>query len=166
MTTESAILTAFVKGLQVKLGWTPEQIYSVAAPAHIDGMNPDVLQISMGAISPYGGGDGYQDGGSVQKRGNVCVTYFKKIFMDAHGHATEALTREGEGLMEVRSRICAALAMTVLGGWVLEPVKWAGESMTTWEDPENGLLRRDINFSVVWAEELPLTVTLTTTDLQ
>lgn len=164
-TVETEILGCFVKGVRRKLTMSDEQVYPVIAPAYVDGSDPDTIQASFGSVAPHGGGEGYQEGGALQKKGVVTLTYFKRLLMDQHGTAEEMLTVEGQGLLEVFGKIRDVFAMTVLGGWVLEPVSYLGESVTAWEDADKGLARRDVQFGVVWAESRPTELTLTAQDL-
>ena len=157
-TTESQILDTFAAGIQSVLGWTDQQVYPVLAPSFIDGMPIDVMQVWFGAIATEGGGDGYQQGGSIQRRGTVGVTYFKQLLLDPYRKAEEMLTLEGQGLLENVETVRQFFAMNMLNGLVLEPVSYIGESVTQWEDPEKGLARRDISHSVVWAIDRPQVV--------
>ena len=84
---------------------------------------------------------------------------------DAYRKSQQILTREAQGVLDLFESLRGLFAMTTFGGILAEPVKYAGESATVWEDPEKGIVHREISFLTVWYIELPTTATTTDADL-
>ena len=158
-TTPNEVLDYFVKMLRSKLGLSDIQCYKSIAPAYIEGQDETVLQVCPGAENPLGGGDGYQDGGSLVRTLGVSVTIWRRVHLDMHGHSSIALAEEGTGMMDLCETIREVFAMTVLGGLIHEPVRYVGATAPTWYDADGGILRRDISLSATWGVDLPTTAT-------
>lgn len=141
------------------------QVYEAAVADYVDGSPPLVIQIIPGDVAPAGGGDGAQDGGGLVRGVRVTLCVFRRMLYDQRQRSAEALTRSSQGILDLFDAIRAIFALTTFGGLLAEPVKYAGETVTQWENVDKGILRREISFMNVFALVLPVAATTTDDDL-
>jgi hypothetical protein len=160
-TTPTLILQRLAAGLQANLGLTDDQCYPAAQAAFIEGAVIDhTVQIWFGSASQDGDGEGGQLGGILNRRGHVTFTVWWRVNLDMHGHAEQALTEAGVGLLDFMESIRLLLQLTNLQNLLTECMRWESDGPPIWHEQDGGILRRDQTWTVIWAERLPNQVTL------
>lgn len=165
LTVRQQLGRRLVKGLEKKLGLTEVQCYRVAQAMPVEGMVHRTVQVAIGGGKPDGAGDGGQWGGGLVRSVNVKITLWNRSYLDERGHTQEALQEAADGLDDFLESIRAALAMTTLGGLLIEPMRWKGETDPELYDQEMGWLRQDLTYEAVCGEALPVSATLVAADV-
>lgn len=165
------IALCFVAGLRQGMGLTESQAYPSAVSMYVEGQDERVVQVVMGADRPDGAGMGAQDGGgAVLLSANVTLTIWYRCNLDQHQYSQDALYELDRGLSDFAGKVKQNFAFTFFqlmdGTFMLfEPIKYAGSTPASFFDEDRGVLRKDVNFLVKWADDLPTQVTLTPLDL-
>lgn len=158
-TTPNKVVDYVVDMLRRYMKLSDQECYKSVNAAYIEGQNETVLQVVPGGASTQGGGDGYQDGGSLARTLSITVTIWRRMKLDVHHQSQAVLEQEGTGMLDLCETIRAVFSMTNLAGLVDEPIRYVSETATSWYDIESGVVRRDIALSATWAVDLPTTAT-------
>lgn len=163
--TERKVLKCFEVALRNKVPLTEDQAYVSAVSAYIEGQNDLVVQIIGGDVSPDFSPEGGQEGGGLQRALTVTLScWFRKKF-DMHGRNDFALTEASDGILDFMQQLRRLFRYTNLGGLLIGPVWYSGETATATFDADRGILRREMNFSAPFRETMPRQETLTRDDL-
>jgi hypothetical protein len=158
------IVRRFVNGIRRKMDLNEVECYESVQAAYIEGQVDRVIQVVPGSVTQEESPSGGQTGGGIQRRFFIQLSIWYRLKTDMHGHSANALTEAAEGFMDYCESIRDIFSLTVLGGLVLEPIRWENETQTVWYDLDNGILRRDVNYSATYREVLPTTITMTEED--
>jgi hypothetical protein len=163
---ENLILQYFVLGLRLKLNLSETQAFTSILPIlDADEFDGDVMvQVSPGAIQPYGPGSGAQDGGAILVRQFITLTVYYRLNLDQPGRSDEILTENNTGFTDFLTNIRNMFKHTFLNGVVFERIRYEGESPTTWFDPDLAIVQRTINYSAAYGQTIG-GITLTNADL-
>lgn len=157
--------------MQRKLSLDPSQVFPAIAPDYDPSWKGDVIiEVIAGAAAPYGAGQGAQEGGADLRKQTFTLVVYYRCKLDEYGRSTQLLTEANRGLFDLFTTIrslfkltCFPTSATPAGSddfLLFEPMKWEGESPTTWEDPERYVARRDMTLGAVYGVRLPTQVTL------
>lgn len=169
---ECKLLIEFmVMGLRRRLNLSETQCFEAIAPDYspVWGGNP-IIEVVPGQSIPYGEGQGAQEGGAILRKQTVTLYVFLKLNLDQIGMSEQILTNANQNLMDIFKQIRALFALTCFPlspeinspdqYLLFEPMKWAGESPTVWEDPKLYVAMRSVSFDAVYGVELPIEETL------
>ncbi len=165
-TTNKEIIKACVNGIRKKLDLTKDQCYPILAPIYVEGQEQRVVQVCPREVAPTDSPDGGQTGGFLYRRMSIQMTTWYRLKLDQHQHSEILLLEASEGFMDFVNSILEVFKETTLGGLLTERMRYIGESATVWHDIDAGVARRDINFHVLWAEALPIAITLNAEDVK
>lgn len=166
------IVEYMARGIVVVLGLPETQVTPAIAPSY-DPVWHDFPQVQVcpGAESLSGAGEGGQAGGDLFRNLSVGVTVFYRSRLDRYSESRELLLEDVHGLADLTERIRNVFAMTQLGtagtydALLFEPMRFAGKGGIRWEDPDNGIVRQDLQFVCPFAIELPTATTLNLSDV-
>lgn len=159
-TTNNQIIKACVNGIRNILSLSASQCYPILAPIYVEGQEQRVVQVVPRDVAPTDAPDGGQTGGWLYRRMSIQITAWYRLKLDQHQHSEVMLTKESEGFLDFINSIREIFDETTLGGLLTERMRYIGESATVWHDIDAGVARRDINFQALWAQTIPLAVTL------
>jgi len=152
---ENLILQYFVLGLRLKLNLAETQVFPSILPL----LDPEwgdavQIQVSPGAIQPYGPGEGAQAGGAILVRQFIILTVYYRLNLDQPGRSDTILTENTNGLTDLVTRIRAVFQQTFLNETVFERIRYEGDGQTTWEDGDLGIVKRQITFSAAYGQPI------------
>ncbi len=159
-TTNKQIIKACVFGIRNRLGLAKAQCYPILAPIYVEGQDQRVVQVCPREVNPSEAPDGGQTGGWLYRRMAIQMTSWYRLKLDQHQHSEIMLTEASDGFLDWINSIREVFDETTLGGLLTERMRYVGESATSWHDIDAGVARRDINFHVLWAQTLPIAITL------
>lgn len=158
------ITEALVEGLRTNLCMNTATCYPAIESAYIDGQAQTVLQVVLGEERTEEAGSGGQEGGDLQRRVSFDLTLWRRGKLDRHKRSDMLIEEVRRGLLDYTESVRSALALTVLGGLLLEPIRWENSGEITWHDQAKGVAFRVLTISVTWREKLPTTITMTDAD--
>jgi hypothetical protein len=174
MSPDNQLLQWMTTATVRKLRYDPTQVFPAIAPDYDPAWkgNP-IIEWIPGEKSPFGGGNGAQEGGAMLTQQIITGTVFYRCRLDTYSRSTELLIEANKGLLDIFASIRALFALTCFpingdptaSQYLLwRPMQWMGESATVWEDAENYVARRDIRFQAVYGVSLPSEPTILFTD--
>jgi hypothetical protein len=154
--TPTLIIERVVEGLRLLEGLNKNNCFQSIVPAYIEGQSPKLLQVIPGGFTNDAAPDGGQDGGGCNyKRMQISIVYWHVLNIDRPGRSDQVLVKEADGMLEFIEQIHDHLRWTFLGGLLYAPLRYEGETPTSWFDIDKGVTERTINFSAPFAEKWP-----------
>lgn len=141
--------------------FTAAACYPALEAAYVDGQPLTVIQVVPGAERTEEAGAGGQEGGDLQRRMDFELAIWRRAKVDRHLRSDQLKMRVRTGLIDLTEGVRNLFALTVLGGLVLEPVRYENAGDIEWHDVDEGVGFRRLTLSGTWREKLPQTITLT-----
>ena len=122
--------------------------------------------VSPGAVRPYGGGDGTQEGGGMYRIQDFSIYYYGQSKYDQHEQGQTVLMDPALGTLNTFERIRQLFAYTIFGNsdgsnaLLSEPLKFVSEGRTVWESQEEGIFSREFAWRGPYWVPLPSQMTL------
>jgi hypothetical protein len=164
---ENLITQCQVYALRQQLNLNESQAFPSIMPVLDPGYEGQLqIQVVPGAVSTEGKGKGAQEGGALIRMQSFKHVVFYRLKMDQHGRSDQILTENANGILDLFERMRRIFESTFLAlgpqrtNLLIEPMWYAGESETIWNDPELGIVQRSITWNCVFERDLPNEVTL------
>ncbi len=160
------MLRRLMWGLRNTMQLSNDSCYVIFAPLYIKGMSPRTLQISGGGSVDDTTEDGGQQGGSIQRRFRMRISFWNTVKMDMPLMSETALLEDALGFKEWMKSVRDRLGLTTLGGASLEPLRFDGETDPVWHDVALGVGVAYMNISATYRADMPTIFTLNDDDCQ
>lgn len=114
-----------------------------------------------GRVRPDGGGRGAQEGGALIRIQSMSVFLFTKVDLDQYSLSSEQLVNPALGTLDLFEQLRQLFSYTFFGSadgtncLLSEPMWFVGESPTTWEDQETGLVSREFTWEAQYSVPQP-----------
>ena len=151
---ETKLVQYMQRAVQVGLGVDPSQT-SISNKKVIDAnwLNWPHCEVVPGAVRPYGGGNGSQNGGALLTTTRLSIFVFTKMKISQHGFATGQIVDPQYGVSQIGEDLFEVFRMTYFGDGTTfllnEPLWYASHGDTIWEDVETGLVSREFAWDAV-----------------
>jgi hypothetical protein len=158
---EALILKSIRNGIRNRLGLGENECYITAVMVYVKGQGDMVIQIVPSDVSP----EMSQEGGALLRKMNIILAFWYRLKIDQHQIHEQQLVQNQKGLSAFVERVRYLLSMTTLGGATLGTIWFTGKSQPQIYDEDEGIVLETMNYSAVYAENLPQYVTLTDEDV-
>ena len=170
--TELLICLAFRNGLIEGLQLDPSQVHiGIMKMRDANWQGKPFYLVVPGAARPDGGGVGAQEGGSLIRTQEFSIHFYGQSKLDQYSQSDSALFSETYGTLNNFEAIRQLFAYTFFGTQdgtatlLSEPAQLSRESMTVWEDADNGIFSREFVFTCQYSLVLPSAITLFYSDV-